>query len=170
MNCETIRRKLSAYFDGELRSDLRDSIRNHLGDCPDCSLYYEELKELNRDLKSFLDPIDGDVDSFTPDLLEEARHEFDGTGRPEESGSSFATSLQDNARRSLSVATLLVGIIAGTYLGIGFVNAVTEETVPPNGDAEPAAAPSPMVESASVVSFTDAYFELAEARTGGSRQ
>lgn len=164
MNCDEIRENLSAYLDDELSSEPRNAVRDHLRNCPDCSLYHEELKDLQRDLTSLLKPRSNTSGEFTRILLDEARDEFkedaDGPGGTVRDGNLV-----------LTVVTLVVGLICGTYLGIGFVNTIQERStqrVEINRTATSQIAESDLNEAGSAVSFTDAYFELADARTPGT--
>src|SRR5689334_9486723 len=47
MNCEKVRKTLSAFLDQKLAQDTSGSIAQHLVDCRDCSAYAEELGEVH---------------------------------------------------------------------------------------------------------------------------
>ncbi len=47
-DCKYVQEKLSAYLDGVLAKQDKDSIRKHLFSCDVCRLQLEELKELSR--------------------------------------------------------------------------------------------------------------------------
>jgi len=42
--CLHILRRLSAYIDDELTSDVCEEIRHHLGACPNCEVFVESLR------------------------------------------------------------------------------------------------------------------------------
>lgn len=46
--CRAIFERLSEYIDGELPSDLCDTIEGHLGDCPPCEAFLESLRRTVR--------------------------------------------------------------------------------------------------------------------------
>jgi len=46
MKCDRVRKELSAYVDGEVSSQRRTTIENHLAGCSDCEQYREHLSRL----------------------------------------------------------------------------------------------------------------------------
>jgi hypothetical protein len=46
MKCDCVRKELSAYIDGEVSSQRRTAIENHLAGCSDCEQYREHLSRL----------------------------------------------------------------------------------------------------------------------------
>jgi len=70
MECSEVKQHLPAYFDGELSTDLADTVRAALSNCPNCQQELEELpllSELARD--GFTAPVE-DVDfSQLPDKI-----------------------------------------------------------------------------------------------------
>ena len=46
MKCVRVRKELSAYIDGEVSSQRRAAIENHLAGCSDCEQYREHLSRL----------------------------------------------------------------------------------------------------------------------------
>jgi hypothetical protein len=51
MNCEKVRKTLSAFLDRNLGRGVFDSISRHLAHCRDCSTYAQELTELRSALR-----------------------------------------------------------------------------------------------------------------------
>ena len=51
MQCEEVRTRLEAYFDGELAETERASLRDHLAGCPDCGPELAALERLRDDLR-----------------------------------------------------------------------------------------------------------------------
>lgn len=168
MNCNRARQLLSPYLDGELEAETRSTLRDHLAECPDCSLYHEELKELDEDVKSLVQSDPEVPETFTGHLLNRARRNLN-----REDDDATPVSSRTATTVTVGVLTLVLGLLAGTYLGYGFVNAVRNQPVQlsenPSVDTGTISNPAP-TESASVVSFNDAYFELADAQATGTRQ
>jgi anti-sigma factor RsiW len=52
MNCDTVRKLLDAYLDGELDLVSSLDIENHLPDCPDCSARLQNRRALGQAMKS----------------------------------------------------------------------------------------------------------------------
>jgi putative zinc finger protein len=52
MNCEGVRKTLSAFLDRKLGRDASDYVSQHLAGCRDCSTYAEELRETRSFLRS----------------------------------------------------------------------------------------------------------------------
>lgn len=168
MNCDRTRRLLSPYLDGELESETRSTVREHLATCPDCSLYHEELKKLDEDVKSLVQSDPEVPETFTGHLLNRARRNLNSEDERTTSVVSRRTTTV-----TVGVLTLVLGLLAGTYLGFGFVNAVQNQPVQLSETQSVESgiiADSAPTESASVVSFNDAYFELANAQATGTNQ
>ncbi|KXK01718.1 MAG: hypothetical protein UZ03_NOB001002210 [Nitrospira sp. OLB3] len=47
-NCVKILQRLSAYLDDELSGDVCNEIRAHLGDCPNCEVFLDSLRQTVR--------------------------------------------------------------------------------------------------------------------------
>lgn len=171
MKCSTVRDLLSAYLDDELEGTDREAVREHLECCPDCSLYYEELKQLDADLHSVIYEETDPSDRFTRELLERAEQDISGSSDHEDRFSFVSRS----AGTMGAVLTLMVGLFIGAYLGMGFLDYVTSqsadrvateqsqpEAVPagesfssaPDGMDSPPASPE-------FVTFRDSYFEVS---------
>ncbi len=52
MECEKVRKQMSAYQDGELVADDAIMVQSHLSLCADCTKYHNELKEVDPLLRS----------------------------------------------------------------------------------------------------------------------
>lgn len=166
MNCDRARRLLSPYLDGEIETETRTTVREHLAECPDCSLYYEELKELNEEVQSVVQSDPEAPETFTGHLLNRARRNLNQKNER-------TPAVASRTSATVGTLTLALGLLAGTYLGFGFVNAVRNQPVQLSGNPSAETgmtAGSAPTESASVVSFNDAYFELADAQATGTNQ
>ena len=62
MNHENFRILISQYVDNEVTSEEKESVENHLVDCPECQKYYAQLKKLTPIFKSL------PGDTLSPDL------------------------------------------------------------------------------------------------------
>jgi len=47
-NCVKVLERLSAYLDDELSGDICQEIRAHLGDCPNCEIFLDSLRQTVR--------------------------------------------------------------------------------------------------------------------------
>lgn len=47
-NCVKVLERLSAYLDNELSGDICSEIRAHLGDCPNCEVFLDSLRQTVR--------------------------------------------------------------------------------------------------------------------------
>jgi anti-sigma factor RsiW len=52
MNCEKVRKTLSAFLDGNLAPERLDTMTQHLAQCRDCSSYAADLGDLHSALRS----------------------------------------------------------------------------------------------------------------------
>jgi hypothetical protein len=52
MNCQEIKRKLSAYQDKKLPGSQMDAIKSHLNNCADCSIAFQEMNEVWETIES----------------------------------------------------------------------------------------------------------------------
>jgi hypothetical protein len=52
MNCEKVRKTLSAFLDSNLAGERFDTMTQHLAECRDCSSYAEELGDLHSSLRN----------------------------------------------------------------------------------------------------------------------
>ena len=172
MNCDSVREKLNVYLDDELEGPQREAVREHLADCPDCSLCYEELKKLDQDLHSALLTDVDPSDEFTRELLDQAEREFPGRVSTERK-TGFTPA---GAGTLIAGLTLVLGLFIGGYLGIGFLEFVTfsttervatQESTPEQSTMDDTAARFPNTVDAppatvEAVSFRDAYQEVTE--------
>jgi anti-sigma factor RsiW len=44
LNCKSVIREISNYIDGELESELRLELEQHLGQCEDCKMVVDQTK------------------------------------------------------------------------------------------------------------------------------
>jgi anti-sigma factor RsiW len=110
MRCCNIRKKLSAYQDGELKSKEQARIRVHLQDCPECGREYAALERAWQSLGDLPDIQPG------PAFYLELQQKIDEQGR-RIFRSRFRGLFQLVPAPAAALALLLVGILAGAYLG-----------------------------------------------------
>jgi anti-sigma factor (TIGR02949 family) len=111
MSCEEIRKKLSAYLDGELEGSEQGVIASHLESCHLCFREYEELQRLNGVLAN-LDPVEA-----PPNLWRRVERRLSS---PERVGI-----WQRFARRfayAPAVAGVLVGLVVGNFFAQAVIN------------------------------------------------
>ncbi|MCX5884533.1 MAG: zf-HC2 domain-containing protein [Proteobacteria bacterium] len=111
MDCKGVKRRLSAYVDGEVEQQERKNIAHHVNSCPDCT---REMKAL-QDTCLLISEDSGVEPSpdFLLQLFERVKVEQEKVSLVRRKGWSF-TSLPAFAR----VAVLLVlGIVIGAGLG-----------------------------------------------------
>jgi anti-sigma factor RsiW len=53
MNCEDVRLRLDAYFDGELDSRSASEVRDHLDGCAECKRRLAEIGQLSQQIRQF---------------------------------------------------------------------------------------------------------------------
>jgi hypothetical protein len=71
MNCKNIRKKLSAYIDGETDAALSQHITGHLSRCTPCRKEFHSLQEADSFLKKL--PVHEISPGFTRQVLSEIR-------------------------------------------------------------------------------------------------
>jgi anti-sigma factor RsiW len=110
MHCRNIRKKLSAYQDGELNSEEQARIRMHLQDCPACGRQYAALERAWQSL--------GDLPDIRPRpaFYLKLQQKIDEQGR-RIFRSRFRGLFRLIPAPAAALTLLLVGILAGTYLG-----------------------------------------------------
>jgi hypothetical protein len=170
MKCDRIRPKISPYLDGELEPAERRDVDAHLEDCPDCSLFYEELVALDRELQS-LGRNSSDPKSFRAELLEKANRDI-----PEDPFNGGEGKDDGGYTEELAYVTATImlglGLILGGYLSVGLISELRTARQPlvenqaVQNQNVPARTEAPRFFQAS--SFSDAYFEVADARSTGS--
>jgi anti-sigma factor RsiW len=167
MNCDQIRPKISPYLDGELGSEERRNVDVHLENCPDCSLFYEELVALDDELQS-LGNYGTDPKSFRAELLEKADREITTTPTPRnDRDQSGAVDYSDGLAYVTATIMLGLGLLLGGYLSVGLIAELStvQQTVVDSERSQPQNVPggtdAPRFFQAS--SFSDAYFEVTDA-------
>lgn len=108
--CLSIRKKLSAYQDGEVGSAQKDAIETHLNACEDCRRQYEAWQQTYRMLKSL------------PEIKYEARLSRRILARVTQTQEPFWVRIKGNAFRLLPApaamaALCAAGILFGTVVG-----------------------------------------------------
>lgn len=76
-NHEDWKQLVSAYIDDELTPEERDTVNDHLVDCPACQKYLKELQVLSRNIKSL------NNQSLSPDLEQRLNNLNSRTERPD---------------------------------------------------------------------------------------
>jgi len=114
MHCRSIRKRLSAYQDGELKSEEQARIKLHLQECPACGQQYVELERAWQSLGALPDIYPG------PEFYSKLQQKMaEQSGRI--SWSRFRTLFRLAPVPAAAFALLLVGILTGTYLGNALV-------------------------------------------------
>lgn len=171
-DCDEVRDLRSVYVDGELGPAKRVRVDGHLEVCPDCSLYYEELRQLRDDLDSARQPVPPVSPESTEQLLTRARREFALTAEEPVEPSPFSGGTRKTQGILLTAVALVVGLCIGGYLGLGFLRSIEDPRVPsvlqPSPDEEPIVSSERPPVSVEVVSFSDAYFEVPDDRSSES--
>ena len=108
--CRPIRKKLSAYQDGEVGATEKDVIESHLHLCEECRMHYEALLQTSHLLKSM--PVIEADDGLSLRIL----------GRVNQTQASLWVQLKENLLRlvpapAAMVALAVVGILVGTIMG-----------------------------------------------------
>jgi len=106
MKCEKIRRKLSAYLDGELTEAERRVVASHLESCDLCSREYEEFQRLHAVLSN-LDPVEA-----PPYLWRRVER---GLILPQRTG--FWEQVVGRLVYAPAAAAILIGLLVGNFLG-----------------------------------------------------
>jgi len=105
MECAVVRKKLSAYVDGELPTPQSDAVRLHLGACGKCAQEYQELSFLWHLVEEI--PRVAPRTSLWPSIEE----------RISANGTSFRAFLMWRPYGALASLFLAVGLCAGVELG-----------------------------------------------------
>jgi hypothetical protein len=78
VSCRHIRKKLSAYLDGELNLKLRILVEDHLQECRPCQTFFTELKELRESLTSFAQStVSAEPPTYMPDKISSRLPKYD---------------------------------------------------------------------------------------------
>jgi predicted anti-sigma-YlaC factor YlaD len=110
MKCHNVQKKLSAYQDKELKPQEQEKVRSHLLSCQSCREQYEEIERVWQTL--------GELKEIRPDpwfyrqLIRKIKE-------PRERGLLPGLQWVFQMLRAPAIASiiLLIGILAGTYLG-----------------------------------------------------
>ena len=110
MNCRTIKKRLSAYQDQELSADEQGRIRTHLQGCPECRERFAEFQYLREALGELPDiqPAPG----FYLEVCKKISGSNDRRLIPR-----LRQAFQFLPSPLAMAAYLLIGLLAGTYLG-----------------------------------------------------
>jgi anti-sigma factor RsiW len=164
MKCRKVRKKLSAYQDGELKPQEREEISRHLQTCPYCREQYEELDRIWKRLGGLEQVSPGPWfyrhvvrkinENRQPGLLPSLRHAYQAMG-------------------ALAVASMLliIGLAAGNYLG----SDLARRELSPSQSASAGVSESPFLASMKVFdpappgTFAEGYLRMASREESGSR-
>ncbi len=168
-DCDKIRALGTAYVDGELDPQKRGRVDDHLEVCPDCSLYYEELRQLEDNLDTAREPVPPISSESTEELLTRARRELALAGKDSVEPSSSSGGFRKARGILLTAVALVVGLCIGGYLGLGLLRSIEDTRAPAvvqsSPDEEPIESSERPPVSVEVVSFSDAYFEVPDDRS-----
>ena len=76
ISCKKVQELLSDYLDDDLRDAVCEEINKHLGDCPDCTVHVDSVKQVIRLYREATDtsmPVD--IQIRLQDVLKKAREE-----------------------------------------------------------------------------------------------
>lgn len=107
MDCKQIKKRLSAYQDGELMADVTKNITDHLRQCESCRTEAERLQHAYQWL--------GEGIRLPADAFFIARLRAKMISRSE---ISFRPAWQQWMQRALLPATVMIGLFIGIQLGI----------------------------------------------------
>lgn len=116
MNCDVVKKLLSAFVDAELSPTQTRQVREHLAGCEQCMDRLLDLHCLDEKLESAREP--SISDSFTDEVMNDVR-EVRGRQR-----------LRDYAYLGGLAASLLVGLFLGTWLALMTGGRFTTEAPP----------------------------------------
>ncbi len=110
MKCRSVQKKLSAYQDGELKSQEQERVASHLLSCRSCREQYAELERIWQTL--------GELEEIRPDPWF-YRQVIGKIKEPREQGllSTFQYVFQLLRAPAIAFVLLAVGILAGIYFG-----------------------------------------------------
>jgi anti-sigma factor RsiW len=113
MNCRRIKKRLSAYQDGEIAGEERERIAAHLEGCPACRCAYAELEQVWQSLEKI-----PDVEA-SRDFNRRLSARVNAVSEPRSRWRFPWVSWVDQWRPTpaMAVVLLLVGLALGGYLG-----------------------------------------------------
>lgn len=115
MNCKNIKKRLSAYADGELDPQMTQWVEQHIRECSDCHHALEKLKNVYHWIE---DDVELDPDPFLGSRIR-AGHEKRNSERK-----SFAD-LLSWPEKVLVPVTVAAGLLLGIILGAQIVTKLT---------------------------------------------
>lgn len=114
MECKAVRKRLTAFIDGELDSAVRDVVKTHLNLCSSCSIEYDRMKKTLRAAKAWAPRV---LPGGFADAVRE-RAERGERARPAERRSVIAFPVLDVLPRwSLQAAAACLVLVIGLVLG-----------------------------------------------------
>ncbi|MDQ3988150.1 MAG: zf-HC2 domain-containing protein [Actinomycetota bacterium] len=122
MQCDHVRESLSAMLDGEPSTLAPDVIDRHLGSCPGCRRWHDDVARINR--RATLGPA-GDADSAPPGLLDAVM-------------AGYRVPTRARGRQLIRAGLLLVAL---AQLGIGLLGLLPATAPPGGGDRSHGALP-----------------------------
>lgn len=141
MNCQDVRKKLSAFQDGEVSDSQKVAIQNHLQTCSECAHVFQEMEDV-LDVLSIAEPIK-DAPYFWTRLSQRIEAQ---KSRPRIS--DWLTAPFDFLPKPIFTTLVFIfGLTIGIYLG---KNIYKESTAP-----SPITLEQEMEQQLSVSSFTD---------------
>jgi anti-sigma factor RsiW len=110
MKCRVVKKKLSAYQDGELKDREQKEVACHLADCQDCQKQYAQLERIRQAL--------GEWEEILPDpwFSRQVVGRI-GVSREHRLWPTFSPVLQLLRTPVMASILLIIGITAGGYFG-----------------------------------------------------
>jgi anti-sigma factor RsiW len=117
MHCRKVRRNLSAFLDSVLPAVIREQITEHVKDCPKCRKALNQLQELKPILISLsVPPVPEDMTGQVLAGAKERLAQRQPDRKPVWPLFRWWT-METWATRLASVAVLVIGLVAGSFLG-----------------------------------------------------
>jgi anti-sigma factor RsiW len=110
MNCTAIRKKLSAFEDGEVSSPLRFEIEAHLATCPDCLQALADLQHLWLALEDAVQP------RLRPDFSQEVMRKITEQSESRLFNWTWALDYMFPAPAAMA-AMVVLGLLTGGWMG-----------------------------------------------------
>lgn len=154
MDCKKIKKKLLLFLDNELSESQRNEIQHHLADCPDCSIHLKKLASIweRPTAIATIEP--------SPWLWSRIAAQLSASKKQSDLLAGFWESITSYVVPVAATAIVVIGILAGTYLGT-----LPKASGPDFSGQEPLlAAKTELIKT----SHLDAFDDLPPASIGGA--
>jgi len=111
MNCHHVRKKLSAFQDGELSDSLKQEIQIHLRECADCAAVLAEMEQVWSQLSH------ADTITSAPYFWARLSHRIQKQGTRKRFVDRVAAPFSLLPKPIVTAVVFIIGIMIGIYLG-----------------------------------------------------